>query len=249
MDVFKNYSKYYNLLYKDKDYEAESNYVESIIKKYAPEAKQILELGCGTGKHASILADKGFIVHGVDLSDTMLDEAYKLENVNLSFKHGDVRNYRANKKFDVVTSLFHVINYQTENIDLEAMFETVFWHLNSGGIFIFDAWYGPAVLNFKPEKRIKILEDDFLKVERTANPEIYLNENVVDVNYNINIIDKLTNETDIIQETHKVRYLFKPELEYFMDKNGFKLIEAKEWLTSAEPSEDTWGVCFVGIKK
>lgn len=249
MSVFGNYSKYYNLLYKNKDYEAESNYVESLIKKYAPGAKTILELGCGTGKHAKIITDKGFNVHGIDLSKTMLEEAYKLKNNMLSFEQGDVRTYRINKKFDVVISLFHVINYQTENKDLEEMIETVSAHLNPGGIFIFDAWYGPAVLNFKPEKRVKTLEDEFLKVERVATPEIYINKNVVDVNYDINILDKATNIHENIKETHKVRYLFKPEIEHFLDKADFDLIYSKEWLTGNEPNENTWGVCFIGRKK
>ena len=35
MSVFKDYSKYYNLLYKDKDYHAEVDYVEALIKKYS----------------------------------------------------------------------------------------------------------------------------------------------------------------------------------------------------------------------
>jgi predicted TPR repeat methyltransferase len=40
-----------------------------------PKAKTILELGCGTGKHANILADYGFNILGIDSSKTMLNEA------------------------------------------------------------------------------------------------------------------------------------------------------------------------------
>jgi predicted TPR repeat methyltransferase len=69
------YGRYYDLLYRDKDYAAESEYVASHIRKHVPRAKRILELGCGTGGHAVLLAAMGFDVHGVDLSEAMLGRA------------------------------------------------------------------------------------------------------------------------------------------------------------------------------
>ena len=38
--IFEKYAKYYDLLYKDKDYKAESEYISSLIKKYMPKAKR-----------------------------------------------------------------------------------------------------------------------------------------------------------------------------------------------------------------
>ena len=63
---------------------------------------------------------------------------------------GDIREIRLNKRFDTVIALFHVISYQTTNEDVTAAFETARQHLNSGGIFIFDISYGPAVLTERP---------------------------------------------------------------------------------------------------
>ena len=56
MSVFKDYSNYYDLLYSDKDYEAEADYIDHLIQKNNPGAKTILNLGCGTGKHDFLLA-------------------------------------------------------------------------------------------------------------------------------------------------------------------------------------------------
>ena len=54
MSVFgDNYSRYYNLLYSDKDYLGESRYIDGLIQKYSPGAKNVLDLGCGTGRHAA----------------------------------------------------------------------------------------------------------------------------------------------------------------------------------------------------
>ena len=46
---------YYNLFYKDKDYELEAKYISNKIQEYRPGSNSILELGCGTGKHAKEL--------------------------------------------------------------------------------------------------------------------------------------------------------------------------------------------------
>ena len=55
--VFDAYAAYYDLLYKDKDYAGETEYVHRLIQRFNPGAKSILELGSGTGKHARLLAE------------------------------------------------------------------------------------------------------------------------------------------------------------------------------------------------
>ena len=49
--VFEKYAQYYDLLYQDKDYRAETDYILSLIKKYQPETSQSLEFGAGSGIH------------------------------------------------------------------------------------------------------------------------------------------------------------------------------------------------------
>jgi SAM-dependent methyltransferase len=159
--VFADYARYYDLLYRDKDYAAEAEYVAGLIRKFQPSARSILELGSGTGIHASLLAEKGYEVTGIDLSLDMVNIAQQnvanhliLQSsnplVSPLFLQGDIRSVRLSQFFDVVIALFHVISYQTTNEDVTAAFETAKQHLNSGGIFIFDIWYGPAVLTERP---------------------------------------------------------------------------------------------------
>ncbi len=72
MATFGNYSRYYNLLYKDKDYIGEVDFIHDLIQKYSPDAQNILDLGCGTGRHDALLAEKGYAITGVDMSEEML---------------------------------------------------------------------------------------------------------------------------------------------------------------------------------
>lgn len=249
--VFGNYASYYNLLYKDKDYAAEARYIHDLIQKYCLGAKTVLNLGCGTGNHDFELVKFGYEITGVDMSEDMLSAAkVRLPSIASAIPHpcfqeGDIRTIRLNKTYDVVISLFHVMSYQSTNDDLQAAIATVKEHLVPGGFFVFDCWYGPAVLSDPPVVRVKRLEDESIKVVRIAEPVMYPNENLVDVNYQVMITDKSTGTVEQIMETHRMRYLFLPELRMMLQTEGFSLVNSVEWITSKELSSYSWCACMV----
>ncbi len=252
MNVFGSYAQYYDLLYRDKDYDGEARFTNKLIQKYAPNAKHLLELGCGTGIHAEKLAAKGYTVHGIDISAEMLKRAEdrlrylpKNESEKLSFSCGDIRQFRHRDSFNAVISLFHVMSYQTKNSDLAAVFNAVKQHLHPKGIFIFDCWYGPAVLSDPPVVRVKRLEDKKIEVIRIAEPKMSPNNNRVDVHYQVFVKNKSTGEVEIFEETHRMRYLFMPEIINLCEVFGFFMLDFREWLTNNPPGLDTWGVYFV----
>jgi SAM-dependent methyltransferase len=215
--VFSQYSYYYDLINQDKDYFKESIYIIDLIKKYNPKAMTILNFGCGTGKHDKYFSESGFNVTGVDLSKEMIAIA-KSNNSdqNISYQIGDITRINLNKKFDVITALFHVINYQSSNETLEAFFKNANEHLNSNGILVFDFWYGTAVLNEKPSVRIKKAENNKVKIIRISEPNLITEENVVNVKFEIFIESKTTHIISNIQEFHKMRYLFIPEIKQYL---------------------------------
>lgn len=241
--VFNAYAAYYDLLYQDKDYAKEADYIRSLLEQQGVATGAILELGSGTGKHAEQLALKGFDVFGVDISSAMVKDAHKRIPPNLKarlvFEIGDVRTVRFDKKFDAVISLFHVASYQTRNEDILSMFATAYHHLKSGGIFIFDFWYGPGVLRDPPAVRIKRLKDDDAEIMRIAEPVLHSNSNVVDVNYTVLVTERKTNIFSSICEQHSMRYFFLPELNHFLQSTQFDIVYQAEWM-AGEMTENTW---------
>lgn len=254
MSVFAGYSRYYDLLYRDKDYASESDWIAQILARHAPHARSILEIGSGTGLHASLLAARGFEVTGIDMSQGMLDAAEARRSElgpdvasRLSFTRGDARDFRLGRKFDAVVSLFHVMSYQTSNEDLAAAFATAREHLNPGGAFVFDCWYGPAVLRQWPAVTVKEFSDEATHVKRIAEPVVHAAANVVDVNYTVTVTDRVTGVSEVLEETHRMRYLFSPEIALALSVAGMTLVESRGWLTGSEPDFTTWGACFTAI--
>lgn len=244
MTVFDLYSAYYDLLYQDKNYASEADYIASLIKAHHPAAKSLLDIGCGTGKHAALLRTHGLEVCGVDLSDTMLEKA-RQNHPDIPFHAGDARQVRLGRTFDVVTSLFHVASYQTANQDFEAYLATAKTHLNPGGLFIFDFWYGPGVLSDPPRVRVKRMQNDQIKVTRIAEPTLHSLTNIVDVRFDVRIEDCQGGAPRELVESHPMRYFFMPEVRYFLERAGLALEAAVGWMDKGAPGPTSWYACAI----
>jgi len=245
--IFDRYALYYELFYADKDYALESGFVKDKILAYAPRASSIIDLGCGSGRHLIQLAEAGYTVMGVDVSPRMLDLARtsvarlpEQMRRRVMLAQADVTNATGLGEFDVALSLFHVANYQTTDDALAGFFKTARATLGPGGMFMFDYWYGPAVLTDRPEKRIKTLGKDGMRVVRTATPEMHIDRNVVTVHYDVAISDSSDDEPSHIHESHAMRYLFAPEIERYARENHFQIREVGEWMTGKELDQTTW---------
>ena len=241
MNVFgETYAKYYNLLYKDKNYLEEYTYIREILNKHGANGKNILDIGCGTGKHLNFFKKDGFFVSGVDMSENMITEAKRYLQQEENLICAKASEFQFDKRFDAIVSLFHVMSYQTENSELEKVFLNVSEHLTEGGLFIFDFWYGPAVLSDPPVVRVKRLEDDDTQITRITEPVMRFNENIVDVNFEVIIEDKKTHISERINETHNMRYLFLPEIIYLAKKTELSFTTAYNWSDFSLLSEKCW---------
>lgn len=255
MNIFQDYSRYYDLFYQDKDYRGEARYVDQLIKSLRPGAATLLELGCGTGGHAFPLAGLGYDVTGVDLSVVSLEKAQaKLESnpegsETVRFHHGDIRDIQLPGSYDAAVALFHVLSYQTTSEDLRMTLATVREHLEPGSVFLFDFWHGPGVLSDPPKTAIKRLENDSWRIMRVAEPRMHVGRNVVDVQYTLFVEDKERDGIRRITETHSMRYFFELELREFLTEAGFRPESCYRWLTHEEPSLDCWSAVMTAIRE
>lgn len=245
MSRFDAYGRYYDLLYRDKDYAAEVAYLDQLLRRHGVAGPEVLEFGSGTGKHGRLLAERGYRVTGIELSPQMVAQAESQATAGFTCQQGDIRTVRLGRHFDAVLSLFHVLSYQVTNPDVQAVFARAAEHLRPGGLFVFDVWYSPAVYRQRPEVRVKRLADTGVEITRIAEPRLYPNENRVDVIYTIFARELATGITETFSETHPMRHFSLPELDLLAAAAGFERRDAEAFLTSEAPGEDTWGVCLV----
>lgn len=248
MKVFQDYALYYNAFYQDKDYAAEAGQVDMVLKKYGDSIRNIIDYGCGTGRHDIEFSKLGYCCTGIDMSKKMINmaaENARQQGRQIDFFDADIRNYEPAQKYDAVISLFHVMSYQNSNDDVMAVFKSARKALDKGGVFLFDAWYGPGVLSDKPSVRVKEAEDDKYRLVRIACPVMHDKTNVVDVCYEVFVIDKETEKTKIINEIHSMRYFFKPELEFYLKETGFELIDNLDCGTLGETDYNSWTSYFI----
>ncbi len=252
MSNFQKYSDFYDLLYRDKDYAAEAEYVARTIRSALPAARSILELGSGTGRHGRLLAAMGFDVHGIERSPEMVSLARTagrpppLETTgSFTCDVGDICTANLGRTFDAVIALFHVISYQTTNQALQQAFQVAAAHLAPGGLFLFDVWHGPAVLTERPSVRVKEVADERHRIKRTAHPELDSDRGTVKVVYQMECEDRRSGEAVQFSEEHLMRYLFATEVDLIAQGCGLRRVATEEFLTGQPPSPSTWGVAYL----
>jgi len=248
MVFLKNYSEVYDYLYQDKDYQKECNYLEKIFNRYNFKPKSILDLGCGTGNHSILLAKRGYEVTGVDKSSFMLDIAKKKAKENLvdiEFIEADIKKFLTNKKFDAVISMFAVMGYQIDNNTILEVCNNVKSLIVSGGLFIFDCWYGPSVILNKPAPRIKeVLLDKDLRIIRITQTQTDIINHIVKINFKLLKLEN--NNFEEFSETHYMRFFFPLEIKHYLELAGFKKIDFYPFLKfSRKLTENDWNMLVV----
>ena len=244
--VFEDYAPFYDSIYKDKDYLEECIFIRKIFDDFSSSRiKSILDLGCGTGSHAKYLAEMGYHVTGIDRSARMLKIAKDKTIKNTEFIQGDISNFDRNKKIDAVVAMFAVMSYLTVNEDIENTLKTVKNHLKPEGLFVFDVWFGPAVLTQKPTDRVKIIEQGDKKIIRYAHPVLDIVNHTVEVNYTVLEIarNKVLTET---KESHLMRFFFYQELKYFLEKNEFEVLKICPFMDlDGQVNEGCWNITII----
>lgn len=158
MDQYTVLAQYYDQLTTDVQYEKWANYIQKHFDRHKLPIHSVVELACGTGSLARLLAQRGYSMTAVDISPDMLSVAAdKCEGLDILFLCQDMAKLRLLEPADAVICCLDSINYVTRPAQLQKAFSRVFQSLKPGGLFLFDA------------KTPKALEE--------ADGQVYLDEN------------------------------------------------------------------------
>ncbi len=149
--MYTEFAKWYDLHYRSiKDYPEETERIAYILEQLETKPKTLLDIACGTGEHARILAQEyGYAVDGIDLEPNLAAIAQE-KNPDGDFTAADMRSFALPKRYDVVTCLFSSIGYAETPEGLQAAIECMARHLNPGGWLILEPWVEPD--EWEPEQ-------------------------------------------------------------------------------------------------
>lgn len=139
--IYEKYAEIYDATGQDEFGKRMLKDLHGLLKEAGLLPRTALDLACGTGTVAILLAQEGIEVWGIDASDKMLSVARrKSEQLGLpiTFVQQDMRALDLPQTFDVVTCFYDALNYVLCEEDLRTVFFRVFRHMNPGGLFVFD---------------------------------------------------------------------------------------------------------------
>lgn len=141
MSAYENLAFSYDRLTNDVDYEATVDFYYDILKREELKPRTAVDLACGTGSVAAILAKRGLTVTGVDMSEEMLTVAQQkccdLENPP-RFVCQSLQRLWLPRGVDMAVCALDSLDYVTNPEDCKEAIRRAFKALNPGGIFIFD---------------------------------------------------------------------------------------------------------------
>lgn len=135
--MFERTTDLYDLAYSHKDYAQESAWVREAIRTRVPEARTLLDVACGTGKHLEHLGGD-FVSQGLDIDARFV--AIAAERTNVRVHVGNMDNFDLGERFDAVICLFSAIGYSR---NLPAAIGSMAHHVAPGGILIVEPWFTP----------------------------------------------------------------------------------------------------------
>lgn len=179
-----------------KDYAAEAAAIARRIRAEHPRARTVLDVACGTGEHARLLAEHhGFEVDGVDLNTEFLRLA-RFKHPAGRFYEADMREFDLPGRYDAVICMFSSIGYVKTLPDLERALRNFRRHLAPNGIVMVEPWFPPEAVS-AGHKSTRTAEANGVYVERVSTTDIDGRRFLLRFDYTIREGDRVRHTTEL----------------------------------------------------
>jgi SAM-dependent methyltransferase len=169
--MFSASPEFYDLIYSTfKDYAGEAAQIAGLLRQLNPHCENVLDVACGTGEHARLLATHGFVVDGIDLDPALVRIAEQKHPAGRFFV-ADMSDFFLWQRYNAVVCLFSSIGY-LQTLDRVRRALTCFRdHLTQGGVIVVEPWFAPGMLDATRVTR-QTGEANGIRVVRVSRMEI-----------------------------------------------------------------------------
>lgn len=242
--MYESFAQVYDMFMDNVPYEAWKEYILREFEKEKIDSGLVLDLGCGTGRMTRLLAEAGYDMIGVDVSEEMLMTARDISaeaEDGILYLLQDMREFELYGTVRAVVSVCDSMNYIMEEEELYQVFSLVNNYLDPGGLFVFD-------LNtmYKYEK---LLAENTICETREEGSFIW--ENYYDSKERVNEYDLtlfIREEGDLYrkyEETHFQRAYSIQKVKELLERAGLSFVGVYDVEDGKEVREDSEKVYFV----
>ncbi len=245
MNVYQKFSKIYDKLMYDCDYDKWSQYLLFHIKKSKTDNIRGCDVACGSGNITTLLKKGGVDVFGVDISEQMLQVAAEKSRqmaLKINYILADGIDFSSTHKLDFVTMCLDGVNY-IKGEDVEKLFQNIYNNLGEKGVFFFDISTTYKLLDFIGEN---IFYDDSDEVTYLWTNSVAEDESYVD--YEIAFFVKDQAVYHRFDEKHRLYVHKRENLTEILKKVGFKTVEVRFDDFHENENEESMRLHFIAEK-
>jgi SAM-dependent methyltransferase len=219
--LFSESTELYDFIYSEfKDFEAEARKVAALLQETCPGAKRILDVGCGTGRHAAVLLEEyDYQLDGLDIEAGFLEIARK-RCPKGNFYRGDMASFDLGTTYDAVICLYSSIGYVRTVDRLRLTARSLRRHLGPGGVALIEPWFAPDAF-LGPPVRMHAVERENLKISRVSRWEVREKITWLEFHYLVGEPDEIRH----LREVHELGLFTREEMMEAFRSGGFDDVE------------------------
>lgn len=243
MSGYSAFAKYYSLLQRNVPYGEIAQLIDGFIKKYSAEEEVIVDLACGTGELTKELAQLGYDVYGIDISEEMLMQAKERNSGdNITYLRQDMCELDLWGAADVIVCILDSLNHLESEDKLASAIEHAAMYTCEGGLFIFD-------VNTEYKHR-QILADNSFVFDMSENGLFCTWRNCCNKDGSVDIgLDFFEKKDDgsylRSSETFTERLFSQESIDGLLEKFGFEIIGKYDDLSEKDIKDNTQRVLYV----
>ncbi len=247
-DVF---ADVYEVLFDDTLYLEWFKYAVATMKsydKFLTEEDQWLDLGAGAGQFAILMAQAGYPMMGLDLSEKMVAAAQinaKAAGQAIDFWVDDMTTFELQESAAVISCFCDTFNYLKDANAVEATFTHIYQQLKADGVFMFDVHSLYKMNEAYPESSFVVEWDDAVF---TWSSDQYRGANTIDHTINVFMKNADDNQYQRFEELHYEQTLAIEEYVAILTSIGFKDIRVTADYTPNAPTETSERIFFAARK-